>query len=300
MASVTHRTSVVKQPRKGYLPTSCFSENYLFDGNDIYEVESGVKSIQGLAVDYLTRFMLGFQKEDAFRISLLGASFCSEDTEATSLLSKIVGLDEQSIRSACQLVSYDVAFRLGPSKYTKLDTAVLDDKLIFNIKLLVNRCLNFFRKRGPVKLTGFTFAGGYNKIVDSGDGDYLTDKCLWDLKVSSLPLKKEQTLQILMYYILGLHSIHREFSKIDSIGIYNPLLNIEYTINVNDIDDEIYHNVCKDVIGYNVTDNIHEWRQSSGTNEKLHDQILKDMFFDTGFRPDNYDDGIYEIIKIVR
>ena len=49
----------------------------------------------------------------------------------------------------------------------------------------------------------FTFEGGYTNIVSSGDGDYLTEDTLWDFKVSKEEPKSKYTLQLLMYYIMG-------------------------------------------------------------------------------------------------
>ena len=69
---------------------------------------------------------------------------------------------------------------------------------------------------------GFTFEGGYTDIVSSGDGDYLTEDTLWDFKVSKEEPKSKYTLQLLMYYIMGCHSIHPEFQKIEKLGIFNP------------------------------------------------------------------------------
>ena len=58
------------------------------------------------------------------------------------------------------------------------------------------------------------FEGGYTNTVSAGDGDFTTADTLWDFKVSKMPVKKENTLQLLMYWRMGLHSIHPEFLKI--------------------------------------------------------------------------------------
>ena len=53
----------------------------------------------------------------------------------------------------------------------------------------------------------FTFEPtGYTKIVNAGDGDFLTKDTLWDFKVSKSKIDRKQTLQILMYWIMGKHS----------------------------------------------------------------------------------------------
>jgi hypothetical protein len=74
-------------------------------------------------------------------------------------------------------------------------------------------------------LDGFTFEGGYTDTVSKGDGDLTTAYTLWDFKVSKAKVKKEYTLQLLMYWRMGLHSVHPEFQSIKYLGIYNPRLN---------------------------------------------------------------------------
>lgn len=66
MYSVTQRIKMIQQPRGGYIPLSIFDEIQFWDEKEIFEVTSGVKAIQGMAVDYLTRLMLGQSKALAF------------------------------------------------------------------------------------------------------------------------------------------------------------------------------------------------------------------------------------------
>ncbi len=56
---------------------------------------------------------MGALPEDAFKISLMGATLIGEYQKARKLLDKISGVDDVSIRSACRLVGYDVVFRAG-------------------------------------------------------------------------------------------------------------------------------------------------------------------------------------------
>lgn len=59
MSSVTNRIREIKQPRGGYVHLSDF-ENYVFnDGYLPYTEENIHASIVGMAVDNLTRLMLG-------------------------------------------------------------------------------------------------------------------------------------------------------------------------------------------------------------------------------------------------
>lgn len=298
MFSVTERIKNVKQPRLGYIPPRELKATEYFDKHKIKKIDSAYKTIQGMAVDYLTRFMNGTPKHIAFQISLMGAKKVDELDNAYKLLNNIKGLDAVSIHNACQLVGYDVAYRRGKFYYKPVDRLLPDKRMVQNIVILVNRSLAFLKNNGPVVSDGFTFEDGYNKVISSGDGDYLTQDTLWDFKVSEEEPKIDHTLQLLVYYILGIHSKYPEFQKIKKLGIYNPELNTAYTISLSCISDETFYNVSRDVIGYRMPDSIEQWRYATGTSEKAVNELKSyfiDMFKDTGFSPDKYEDGIYDI-----
>lgn len=125
-----------------------------------------------------------------------------------------------------------------------------DGAAISNIRLMVERSLKFFEEYGPVVLDAPTFEGGYTEIVSAGDGDFLTEDTLWDFKVSKKPPTNKHTLQALMYFLMGKHSIHDEFDSVENIGFYNPRLNTVYRMAVSDIAPEVIEEVESEVIGY--------------------------------------------------
>ena len=218
MTSVTNRIKVVKQPRGGYIPLKQFSAITLDDGKTLNSDESVSPGLVGLAVDYLTRLMNGAQPKEAFKISLNGAYLVGEFDKAISLLDQIVGLDNQSIATACILV--------------------------------VQRSLHFFEIYGPITLDGFTFDSAYTDTITSGDGDYLTKDTLWDFKVIKSKPNKDYTLQVLIYYLMGIRSNQPEFLSISKLGFFNPRQNIVYQTAIADIPKEVIETVEKNVIGY--------------------------------------------------
>lgn len=277
--TVTQRIADVQQPRGGYIKPSAFIATTLNDGIILGEENvSGI--IIGLAVDYLTRFMMGADLRDAFRISLKGAhaaqelelvSFNAEEV-AEHLLDDIKGLDQRSIISACKLVSFDSWYRNPISALLGTDYSCIDpnSSTIENIKTFVKRSITFFEEYGPVISDGFNFKpekldpsafekmnetgtgsyGGYTPTVSAGDGDFLTNDTLWDFKVSKSKPTSKHTLQLLMYWIMGQHSGQKIFKGITRLGIFNPRLNIVYLYDVKDIPDEVIEAVEKDVICY--------------------------------------------------
>ncbi len=250
MKSVTQRIREVKQPRGGYINPRIFEQQAIDDNVELNPEENIHASLIGLAVDYMSRFILGTPVEEAFRISFYGAQIINKESVAMELAKRIVGIDNESIRSACKLVGFDVCFRSNVTGYRPVETINPDDKTIENIIILINRSKVFFDDYGPIIKDGFTFEGGYTRIVSTGDGDFLTKDTLWDFKVSKAKPTSKHTLQLLMYYLMGKKSIHKDFDSVSKIGIYNPRLNIVYLLNLSDIEEESIKIVSKEIIGY--------------------------------------------------
>ena len=114
MASVTPRIKQIKQPYGGYLKPSMFKTIKLPSNKVLFPSENINPGIVGMTVDYLTRFILTNNKEEAFKISLDGAVIAQENNiknaieHANKLLDAIKDLDDESIVNACALVGYDV------------------------------------------------------------------------------------------------------------------------------------------------------------------------------------------------
>ena len=259
MYSVTKRIGMVKQPRGGYINKKNLTVIQLDDGITLNEGENIHASLVGLSVDYMTRFMMGTKKEDAFSISLKGAMsldlFTADKKQsamknAVKLLADIKGLDKKSITNACKLAGYDVCFRAGIIGYRPVEEINPDTNTIENIMTMINRSLSFWKEYGPITKDGFTFEGGYTDTISTGDGDYLTKDTLWDFKVSKDEPKPKYTLQLLVYYIMGMHSVHKEFKSIENLGIYNPRMNKVYTIGIDIIPQSVIDEVSTEVIGY--------------------------------------------------
>ncbi len=248
--SVTQRINQIKQPRGGYLKPSEFEKRVFDDGAKLNEEENISAGLVGLAVDYMTRYCLGSKPEEAFEISLLGARLIGDTKRANEYLSKINGLNEKSVKYACKLVGYDVCFRAGTMYYKDVSQICPDEKTIHNILIMIVRSCDFFKEYGPVVKDGFTFEGAYNDTIGAGDGDFLTEDTLWDFKVSSKGPTSSHTLQLMVYYLMGINSIHEEFKSIKKIGIFNPRLNTLWTKQICDVPHEVINEIKKDVIGY--------------------------------------------------
>ncbi len=301
MLSVTQMTKRITQPKGGYLPIKAFQVHTYDDGVEVDDTSPeyfAFASIQGMAVDYLTRYMSGCPLHDAFLISLMGASMVSEEAIAEALLKQIQGLDRNSIIAACKLVCYDVAYRRGVEFYSPASSLEPPSTIINNIQIMVQRGLAFLSLHAPVTCAGVTFEGGYTSLVSSGDADFLTTDGLWDFKVSRNAQSSAETLQVLMYYIMGIHSVHPEFKTIQMLGLFNPLKNESYEIALQDIPDSVFRTVSHDVLGFRVSDDPSQWKNTDGEDETVKDAFIDSLLLentDTDFDPNKYNDGIHNI-----
>ena len=256
MYSVTQRISKVKQPRGGYINPKRLEVIEQPALGELAEAENIHTSLVGLAVDYLTRLENGAAVKEAFKISGSGAVKLSRvDDNAIGLCAGLMdqvksGLSDETITAACKLSGFDCCFRAGLAVYRPVENINPDADTISNIRLMVNRSLAVIEAYGPVTMDGFTFPGGYTEMVSAGDGDFLTKDTLWDFKVSVKPPTNKHTLQLLIYWRMGLHSIHDEFNTIEYLGFFNPRLNTVYRIAVADIDEATITEVERDVICY--------------------------------------------------
>ena len=278
MASVTGRIRKIEQPYGGYLKSSEFDTCVINDGIILNEKENVHGSIIGMAVDYLTRYCIKGDAMSAFMISLFGANNAENygikgaNEIANSLLAGIKGIDDNSIINACKLVTFDVWYRNPGAAFGVKNTykeTNPDIATIQNIRTFVKRSIEFFEKYGPPVVSGFNFNpedeneeyltmintgkgsyGGYTATVSEGDGDFLTEDTLWDFKVTKSKPDKKNTLQLLMYQIMGKHSGQDIFEDITKLGIFNPRLNTVYLLDVSKISTEVIKTIENEVICY--------------------------------------------------
>ena len=258
MLNVTERVNEVKQPYGGYIKLSEFETIVINDNITLNAEENIHGSIVGIVVDYLTRYLIDGDLVKIFHRPLQGATIAelrggikNAKAIADNLLKGIKGIDDNSVINACKLVTFEVyvwrinsleAIRYKGYKETNPDKATVE-----NIQTLVKRSMALFEKYGSVTKYGFTVGGG---TVWCGDGDFLTADTLWDFKVSKTKPNSKNTLQLLMYYIMGKHSGQDIFKNITRIGIFNPRLNAVYLLEMSKVSEDIINAVEQEVICY--------------------------------------------------
>lgn len=250
MTTVTGRVKEVKQPHGGYLPIQQMTVTKYDDGVMLHPYENTAPQLVGLAVDYLTRVMLGDNPAKAFDVSLYGLMIAEKLKMKLSMYPTHIpdDLSSESIRNAVIMASYDAIYRASPTAYRA--PTLPNNQTIENIRQMVKRSVSFFSEEHQIVRSGFTFEGAYTDIIRAGDGDMLTEKGLWDMKVLRGQLTSQHSLQLLIYWRMGLRSIHPEFKRVDTLGFFNPRKNEATTIPVTEIPENVTRVVDTEVIGY--------------------------------------------------
>ena len=275
MTTVTGAAKSIKMPSR-YIRMSDFFKTSFDDDVNLDDNENIPPSLLGSTVDYLTRFIINQSVEKSFEISWKGyrarvvllcgektpEQFIAEDVQKKiciiPLLKKIKGLDDDSIISACKCTTYDLWYR-NPSvaKERSCDISSINpnEETIQNIRTMVNRGVEFFKKVGPVVCDGFKFKGtngisGYSNEIVAGDGDFLTSDAIWDFKVLRKEPSSVDAVQLLLYWIMGQHTWSDKFKNIDKVGIFNPRLNKSYVFPISNISSESIRDIEDSVIKY--------------------------------------------------
>ena len=117
MATVTQRIKVIEQPRGGYVPVRNFKKIKLDDEKELNSEENISPILVGLAVDYMTRYLLSRDAKVAFNISLRGADIAKENRvthiykfdnnqEAIKQLEKLLVVDDAVLIKASNSMNF--------------------------------------------------------------------------------------------------------------------------------------------------------------------------------------------------
>lgn len=310
MFSVSAMAAQAKQPNGGYLPVSLFRTIEYDDGNTTPSISAEYAGAAGTVVDYMTRFAMTGDKQAAFSISLAGAAKVAHGADAIRLLDKVTGLNEQSLCVAFELVKYDVALRQGAAAFVPTEAKAPPKEVLLATAIMIQRTIAFFHAYEMPVLNGFTMDGGYSRLVSSGDGDYVTETTLLDMKCTSGNLNSRWALQLLMYYIMGYQSYNSSyFRKLKRIGFFNPMKNTLYYYDIKEIPNEILYKVSRDVIGYKMDYSTYSYELTQkeiqkaynhwysvevNNSDAVRDWYIKN-FKQTNFKLSDYEDGIHLI-----
>ena len=271
MNVVTIAQNIKLQPKDGFInPKDCGIEPIINDNSANEVIESSFKDSSmppqtfGLIYNYLLAVEMSINSETplseivikAFYPSITGALQVNQEKRAFFLVKEIVDsyskkiVDyKKAIVASEELVNYDSEYRRGfyNPNYKATTTLGTDAQLI---ELLINATKLYLLKNECILKFGLEFSGKGSKNVSAGECDLLCLDSLIDFKATKKAPTKENTFQLLLYYILGCHEYPEAFKKIKYLKIINPKMNNIYTYNISSINKSILQLVELDIIGY--------------------------------------------------
>lgn len=252
--SIARRAATYPQPRYGFVPVEDLRVRRSEDRRKLAEEESLPPWVANEIVRRLAQVELGADAEDVFKASLTGARRLGTDAleDAQHQISLVNGVSSQSIESVHRLVAYSSLAEIGAKAYRVAIDSFADEDTLKDIRIMVQRSRSFFEENGPILHSGFDVEGGYTDTVSNGQGDFLAEGSIWDLRAYAGPLTTTDTLRVLMYYLMGQRSVHQEFQRVVRIGVFNPRLYEARWIRVNEIQEATKYEVSSRVIGYRV------------------------------------------------
>ena len=286
MNSVTKVIKEIQQPYGGVLPVNMFRVHDI--GGDVIKCDKIRPVIVGKVVDSMLRVTIKSNKERLFKSSILGYEKRIEHFARQFSYNSNIDYEskriaqEDGIFNVYSLINridkymndfkfYELAICISlihqydiwneqfsymskhttiessrPKYYTKGDIR----KIVELYKRTLNWLCDIIGDTSIVFDYKF-YPDGYTENVKYGVGDFVCCNTLFDLKCIGNKPKSIHTLQLLTYYVMGLHSHNKLYNNIKKIGIYSPILNILWYINVSDIPEESINFVLNEVLKYN-------------------------------------------------
>lgn len=108
---------------------------------------------------------------------------------------------------------------------------------------MVQRSVDFFKNKGFYECSIlFDEALSKTKCLTKADADFMSKKTLWKFSTQKEMKKNKDLIKLLIYYVLSKKTPNWEksiYKDLDSIGIFNPRLNISIFWKIDDIDKEL-------------------------------------------------------------
>lgn len=171
-----------------------------------------------------------------------------------TLVAKARNTSKDGILAAYKLVRYNNYYRAGIKYYEPYSGPTTPDEISDEdadyIRNLVSNVIDFYLSRNEV-ITDVKFAPeAFTHIVTKGDGDFIADGYLFDMKTSKASFNTKQILQTLVYYFLASRDTNR-YGGIDfrGVGLFNPMSGKAEVIDFDDIDKDFMQEL-KQMLGF--------------------------------------------------
>ncbi|MDO4220188.1 MAG: hypothetical protein Q4D22_03095 [Candidatus Saccharibacteria bacterium] len=219
----------------------------------------------GTLFDYLLRTEMyissGVETMDAimnsFFTSVKGATRVNEFDKVRDLMINLYDCYNRKkenyrkiVSLAVQLVRYDTAFRSGyfdpnekPYKVAEEEASIID--------YMLKATQIYLMTHEKITRLGVSFNAIGAKNCAPSDADLLGEDALIDIKLIRKEPTSQHTLQLLLYYIMGLHEYHDEFVGVKYLKVLNPRKGKIYSYDIAKIDIDTLKHVEKNIMGYN-------------------------------------------------
>ena len=203
----------------------------------------------GLVFDYLFRLEYYLDRgkpfmdaaNNAFSIAYKGAMLSGRYYDLNELFEKLKTYYERRdknfrniLYTSCKIVNYDTIIRCGIfNSFFRPPTMTTADAELMNRMLHATK--EYLKNKNELKFGMEFLAKDFKRIMRS-DCDLIADDSLIDFKCLSKKITSKHTLQLIMYYILGIYEEPEIFRNIKYLKIINPKLGLVYSYEISKID----------------------------------------------------------------
>lgn len=264
------RASMVHQPTNGFIKLADFKQTSLNSDSYNFKSETLGPNTFDIAVNCLAKIELS-KLEPEYSIidiavhALSNATLIDQTDTVNNLIAHIhPGLDDNSVANVIRLIKY-INYA---DKYIKLANGTdeielamqhqLEQKLtnkipgstIANVKTMVKRVLRLFDIYKSFVASDIDLYNNSARIIHHGKCEYLSEDTIWSITKGNTKSSQKLTLELLIEYLMGMHSKKEQFESVKYLGIYNYRADTVYRLEISQIDPDIIDEVNTSIIGY--------------------------------------------------
>lgn len=231
-------------------------------------------SFLGTFIDLLSRELLGY---NSFRLSQLKVlEYISSNDYPISYVEKLINsyrllfkrLKKNGQRGNLKIILLKTLMSIEFRNLSKtsilykwdetnnyVDNLLNDELSLSIIKKAIKDSLHIknYVQTHHLIIPEFFMLGGYTDQISSGDGDYLLDNKIMDLKSGFTGFTIDHALQVVLYGIMGRHSDLAYWHDFDgTLELIYPFYGKRYTFNLNDLSVNFYEVLERVVVGYSL------------------------------------------------
>lgn len=264
------RASMVYQPTNGFIKLANFKQATLNSDSYNFQLEALDLNAFDIAVNCLAKIELRklepeYSITDIVVHALSNATLIDQTDAVNNLIAHIhPGLDDNSVANIIRLIKYInyadryIKFVNGTDEIElamqhqleQILTNKIPDSTIANVKTMVKRVLRLFDTYKPFVASDINLYNNSARIIHHGKCEYLSKDTIWSITNGHTRSSQKLTLELLIEYLMGMHSKKEQFKSVKYLGIYNYQSDTVYRLEISQIDSDIIDEVKTSIIGY--------------------------------------------------